>query len=328
MAARRSQFPAGLFHREGVPGKRDRIHDERGAQPSDKASRIASTTSGGSAGARSLKSAVLSIVQQDDAGSWSRGSAILMRRSNTRSSTAIVDGSIAAAGGEVTLPTGKETEGLGGGVTIFEAFGLFGQALPHEAFVQVHAGFEWPTDRDVEPNSDVLADRYWEDVRAEPVWPHVDPDGRDPERQEFAPSAETEWDLVPQMQMTLSVFQHVRLDVGVRLPVNERQTRSKSRAGLPAVGLGSTAGSSTCGGPTDAATVASVLRWRRHDCRGLVSVRVTADSVRRLRRRGHRDARRSRRPLQDGGQLHAVPQQPDLARRARTCRSASTGARR
>lgn len=45
---------------------------------------------------------------------------------------------------------------------------------------------------------------------------------------EFTPGAETEWDSVPQMQVSLSVFQHVRLDVGVRLPVNERQTRTKS----------------------------------------------------------------------------------------------------
>jgi hypothetical protein len=45
---------------------------------------------------------------------------------------------------------------------------------------------------------------------------------------ESTPGAEAEWDLVPQMQVTLSVFQHIRLNVGARLPVNERQTRSKS----------------------------------------------------------------------------------------------------
>ena len=47
-------------------------------------------------------------------------------------------------------------------------------------------------------------------------------------RQEMASGAKTEWDLVPQMQVSLNVFQHVRLSVGVRLPVNQRQTRSKS----------------------------------------------------------------------------------------------------
>ena len=30
------------------------------------------------------------------------------------------------------------------------------------------------------------------------------------------------------MQVSLSIFQHVLLDVGVRVPVNERETRSKA----------------------------------------------------------------------------------------------------
>jgi len=167
-------------------------------------------------------------LQQDDAGSWSRGLGDINAAvkyvffdSNRR-------GSIASAGGEVTLPTGKETEGLGGGVTIFEAFGLFGQRLPHDAFVQLHAGFEWPRDRNIEPNS-----MYWRTAIGKTVkqnrfgrlWtPMVEILGA----REFTSGAEAEWDLVPQMQVTLSVFQHVRLGVGVRLPVNERQTRPKS----------------------------------------------------------------------------------------------------
>jgi mono/diheme cytochrome c family protein len=168
------------------------------------------------------------LVQQDDAGSWSQGLGDI----NAAIKYALFDsnrrGSIVSAGGEVTLPTGKETEGLGGGVTIFEAFGLYGQALPHDAFVQVHAGFEWPTDRDVEPNS-----MYWRTAIGKTLAQNQfgrmwTPMVEILSAREFAQGAKTEWDLVPQMQMTLSVFQHIRLDVGVRLPVNERQTRSKS----------------------------------------------------------------------------------------------------
>jgi hypothetical protein len=167
-------------------------------------------------------------LQQDDAGSWSRGLGDI----NAAFKYAFFDsnrrGSIASAGGEVTLPTGKEGEGLGGGVTIFEAFGLYGQALPRDAFVQVHAGFEWPTHHDVEPNS-----VYWRAAigktitqgRFGRIWtPMVEILGA----REFTRGAEVEWDLVPQMQVSLSVFQHVRLDAGVRLPVNERRTRSTS----------------------------------------------------------------------------------------------------
>jgi hypothetical protein len=37
--------------------------------------------------------------------------------------------------------------------------------------------------------------------------------------------ATTKWDLVPQMQVTLSKRQHVMLNVGFRFPVNERSGR-------------------------------------------------------------------------------------------------------
>jgi hypothetical protein len=36
-----------------------------------------------------------------------------------------------------------------------------------------------------------------------------------------------EWDLVPQAQVSLSKLQHVRLDMGVQLPVNERDQRGR-----------------------------------------------------------------------------------------------------
>ena len=34
-----------------------------------------------------------------------------------------------------------------------------------------------------------------------------------------------EWDVVPQMQVSLSKLQHVLLSVGVRVPLNEREDR-------------------------------------------------------------------------------------------------------
>ena len=40
------------------------------------------------------------------------------------------------------FPTGKETLGLGKGVTIFEPFVTFGQILPRDSFLQAQGGFE------------------------------------------------------------------------------------------------------------------------------------------------------------------------------------------
>jgi hypothetical protein len=43
---------------------------------------------------------------------------------------------------------------------------------------------------------------------------------------EFVGGAKTHWDVAPQMQVTLSVRQHVMVNAGVRIPVNERAGRS------------------------------------------------------------------------------------------------------
>ena len=167
-------------------------------------------------------------LQQGAAGAWSRGLGDVNLAYRYSFYDSLSRGSIAAAGAEVTLPTGKEAEGLGGGVTIFEAFGMWDQALPKDSFVQFHAGFERPSNLEIEKNSvywrtaigTSLAQRRWGRVWA----PMVEVLGA----KELDTDAKAEWDLVPQMQVTLSVFQHIRASVGVRVPVNERVTRSKA----------------------------------------------------------------------------------------------------
>ena len=167
-------------------------------------------------------------LQQRETGQWSRGLGDVNLAYRYTLYDSLSRGSIAAAGGEVTLPTGKEAEGLGGGVTIFEGFGMWDQALPSHGFVQFHAGFERPANHDLEKNS-----VYWRaaigKTYAEHKWgrvwsPMVEVLGA----KELGADGKTEWDLVPEMQVSLSVFQHVLLNVGVRVPVNERETRSKA----------------------------------------------------------------------------------------------------
>ena len=51
-------------------------------------------------------------------------------------------GTIVAVGGAVTLPTGKETLGLGNGYTVYEPLLLAGQMLGANGFVQMQAGYE------------------------------------------------------------------------------------------------------------------------------------------------------------------------------------------
>jgi hypothetical protein len=42
---------------------------------------------------------------------------------------------------------------------------------------------------------------------------------------DFITGAKMNWDVVPQMQVTISKRQHVRADLGVRVPVNNTQGR-------------------------------------------------------------------------------------------------------
>ena len=45
---------------------------------------------------------------------------------------------------------------------------------------------------------------------------------------DFATGASTNWDIAPQMQVTLNKRQHIRANVGVRMPLNNRGDRSTS----------------------------------------------------------------------------------------------------
>jgi mono/diheme cytochrome c family protein len=134
-------------------------------------------------------------------------------------------GSIVSIGGELVLPTGKEGEGLGGGSMIFEPFVSAGQILPHESFVQAQVGLELPRVRDRGER-----EAFWRAVfgmtliqnqfgrswtpMIELAAVRVLEQGRRPQ-----------WDILPQLQVSLSKRQHVLVSGGVRIPLNERDGR-------------------------------------------------------------------------------------------------------
>ena len=133
-------------------------------------------------------------------------------------------GSIFAAGGALVLPTGKESNGLGNGYAVVEPFAMWGQMLGSSGFLQLHGGVEIPTDHSAGVNEGFLRTAlgytFAQDQSFGRAWsPMVEiliarPAG-----------GATEWDVVPQMQVSLSRLQHVLLSVGVRVPLTERQER-------------------------------------------------------------------------------------------------------
>jgi len=136
-------------------------------------------------------------------------------------------GTILSAAAELIAPTGDESAGAGAGVTRFEPFVSFGQILPAASFVQAQAGVELPFDR-------MRAEReaFWRVVGGATWAQGALGFGRawTPMLEIVAgraleAGARTEWDVVPQVQVTLNTRQHVMLNVGVRMPVNERAGR-------------------------------------------------------------------------------------------------------
>jgi hypothetical protein len=136
-------------------------------------------------------------------------------------------GNIASISAEVKLPTGRESEGLGGGVTVFEPFVTFGQLLPRDGFIQAQAGVGIPAarDADVEAFWRVAVGKSFEQGRFGRLWSPMLEVLAD---RTLASGARVDWDLLPGAQLTLNARQHVRLGVGVRVPVTDAGVRQKS----------------------------------------------------------------------------------------------------
>jgi len=162
--------------------------------------------------------------QAEPGGAWNRGLGdveVALRRTLY---ARLDRGSIFAAGAAVTLPTGKEELGLGNGFTIYEPFAMWGQIVGGSGFVQVHAGYEFPSNRTLGDREGFIRTAFGYTVAQDQgfgrAWsPMLEILAAKPE------SATTEWDVVPQLQISLSKLQHILVDVGVRVPLNEREER-------------------------------------------------------------------------------------------------------
>jgi hypothetical protein len=158
-------------------------------------------------------------------GHWNRGlgdvvlgmKEVLVQRPTT--------GSIFSAGADMTFPTGKEEKGLGGRLTVFEPFGTISQQLPFDGFAHLQAGFEVPLN--IRRNNDEV---FWRvavgKTFAQRDWgrswsPMVEVLGV--RELEFA--AQSRWDILPQLHVTLSRRQHITANTGIRTPLNLRTGR-------------------------------------------------------------------------------------------------------
>jgi hypothetical protein len=98
--------------------------------------------------------------------------------------------------------------------------------LPRDSFLQFHAGFELPADADRASNEAfwrMAAGRtFAQDDGAGRAWsPMIELLGA----RDLEDGAATTWDVVPQVQVTLSKRQHIMISGGVQIPLNQRKDR-------------------------------------------------------------------------------------------------------
>jgi mono/diheme cytochrome c family protein len=174
-------------------------------------------------GSRSQYELVVPVAfEESDAGEWHRGLGDVAVAVKRVLYSSLARGTILSAGGEVVLPTGKETLGLGKGVTIFEPFLAAGQLFPRNTFLHVQIGAELPADRDK-----AESEAFWraalgatfEQANFGRAWsPMVEILGA----RELEQGQTVQWDAVPQMQVTLNQRQHLMINAGIRVPLTGR----------------------------------------------------------------------------------------------------------
>lgn len=178
-------------------------------------------------GARNNIEIVLPYSLSRDTGRWLGGVGDISLGVKRVLASSVRTGSIFSVQGEVKLPTGNRQRGFGKGVTVLEAFAAYDQILPAQTFIEFQWGVERPTDTRTAPTGafwrSVLGKSFRQGGGVGRMWSPMAELLAD---RDFFTGAKTNWDIVPQFQMTLNRRQHIRANVGVRTPVNNRLGRS------------------------------------------------------------------------------------------------------
>jgi hypothetical protein len=163
--------------------------------------------------------------QKNGEGNWKQGIGDVALALKHVLSHNLESGRILSLTTELSLPTGRDEDGLGSDVAVLEPYLALGQLLPSDGFLQMQAGMELPFDRDKAENEvfwRAAVGKTFVERRFGRAWtPMVEVLGE----KQLEHGQPTLWDVVPQIQVSLSKLQHVQLGVGVALPINERDGR-------------------------------------------------------------------------------------------------------
>ena len=147
-------------------------------------------------------------------------------------------GSILSLSGESILPTGQRGPRHGQGRHRLRGLCQLRPASAERRFLQFQSGIEVPTHTDNANRAvfwrTVLGKSFAPDKGLGRLWSPMVELLAD---RELASGERINWDVVPQFQVTLSRRQHIRANVGVRLPVNNYRPAAHTGSVLSAVGL-------------------------------------------------------------------------------------------
>lgn len=134
-------------------------------------------------------------------------------------------GSIVSVTGEIVFPTGDEAKGLGNDTAIVEPFATYGQILPLDSFVHLQGGFELPLDPDAAEREAfwraTLGKTFTQGAFGRSWSPMIEILGA----KALVDGESPQWDVLPQVQITLNQRQHIMVNLGVRLPVTDADER-------------------------------------------------------------------------------------------------------
>ena len=163
----------------------------------------------------------------DQAHTWTAGVGDITLAVKREMFSSLRTGSILSLQGGFLLPTGDSKRGFGAGTTQFEPFAAFDQLFKENTFIQTQLGADLPMDTSIAPRSmfwrvavgQALAQDHMLGRLFSPMVEFL-------AARDFAPGATTDWDIMPEMQITLSRRQHVRIAFGVRKPLTNTQGRT------------------------------------------------------------------------------------------------------
>jgi hypothetical protein len=166
------------------------------------------------------------FVRRPDGASWAGGMGDISVAGKHVFVASPASGTIVSGLAGIVLPTGDQATGLGTGTTAFEGFILGAQLLPARSYFQYQAGVELPTDPSRLPRSAFWGGTLGTSIpfgRISRIWsPMIGVTGT----RDLVGGAPVDWNVVPEVQLTLSALQHVRASVGLNVPLTQRDTRS------------------------------------------------------------------------------------------------------